>query len=173
MSNILASGADVLTVHGRTRHQSSSGHPVNLAAINFARSCAKGQVPVIANGDVFDMADAARTRKETGAEGVMSARGLLANPVRHIPVFPRRQTALFASPLTVRLLGTLGTLLRLHPDSTRSHLRACSFRGPSSLAKVSNRTSRATSLLYILPSLNPYCSPSFTATWPTCSNRDS
>ncbi|GAA5911949.1 tRNA dihydrouridine synthase [Sporobolomyces salmoneus] len=80
VSNILAAGADVLTVHGRTRHQSSSGHPVNLAAINFARSCAKGQVPVIANGDVFNMDDVAKTRKETGAEGVMSARGLLANP---------------------------------------------------------------------------------------------
>ncbi|GAA5965693.1 hypothetical protein JCM3765_003219 [Sporobolomyces pararoseus] len=80
VSNILASGADVLTVHGRTRHQSSSGHPVNLPAINFARSCAKGQVPVIANGDVFDLEDAEKTRKETGVEGVMSARGLLANP---------------------------------------------------------------------------------------------
>ncbi|GAA5943014.1 tRNA dihydrouridine synthase [Sporobolomyces koalae] len=80
VSNILASGADVLTVHGRTRHQSSSGYPVDLAAINFARSCAKGQVPVVANGDVFDMKDVERSRKETGAEGVMSARGLLANP---------------------------------------------------------------------------------------------
>ncbi|GAA6019497.1 hypothetical protein JCM11491_000977 [Sporobolomyces phaffii] len=80
VSNILASGADVLTIHGRTRHQSSSGHPVNLPAINFARSCAKGQVPVIANGDVFDISDVEKTRKATGAEGVMSARGLLANP---------------------------------------------------------------------------------------------
>ncbi|GAA5889063.1 hypothetical protein JCM16303_002175 [Sporobolomyces ruberrimus] len=80
VSNILASGADVLTVHGRTRLQPSSSHPVNLPAIAFARSCAKGQIPVIANGDVFDVADAARIRQETGAEGIMSARGLLANP---------------------------------------------------------------------------------------------
>ena len=84
VSNILASGADVLTVHGRTRHQSSSGYPVNRPAINFARECAKGQIPVIANGDVFDLGDAEKTRKETGVQGVMSARGLLANPVRPI-----------------------------------------------------------------------------------------
>lgn len=71
----------MITVHGRTRHQSSSSYPVDLASIKFARSCAKGRLPVIANGDVFDMADVERTRKETGAEGVMSARGLLANPV--------------------------------------------------------------------------------------------
>lgn len=88
----------MITVHGRTRHQSSSSYPVDLASIKFARSCAKGQVPVIANGDVFDMADVERTRKETGAEGVMSARGLLANPVRRTSTITSRH---HSEPLTV------------------------------------------------------------------------
>ncbi|GAA5858609.1 hypothetical protein JCM8547_001389 [Rhodosporidiobolus lusitaniae] len=80
VSRIIASGADVLTIHGRTRHQSSAGHPVNLDAITFAASCAKGGVPVVANGDVFTKQDAVEMREKCGVQGAMSARGLLANP---------------------------------------------------------------------------------------------
>ncbi|BGP27570.1 tRNA-dihydrouridine synthase 4 [Rhodotorula toruloides] len=80
VSNAIAGGADFITVHGRTRHQSSEGYPVNPEAIAFASSCAKGAVPVIANGDVFAKEDGEELRKKTGVQGVMSARGLLANP---------------------------------------------------------------------------------------------
>lgn len=85
VTNIIAAGADILTIHGRTRHQSSSAHPVNLDRISFAASCAKGAVPIVANGDVFSKQDADEMRAKTGVEGVMSARGLLANPVRPLP----------------------------------------------------------------------------------------
>lgn len=77
----MAAGADALTVHGRTRFQPSSSHPVNLERITFAVGCAKGQVPVVANGDVFTLEEADETRRICGVQGVMSARGLLANPV--------------------------------------------------------------------------------------------
>ncbi|GAA6011494.1 hypothetical protein JCM10207_002638 [Rhodosporidiobolus poonsookiae] len=80
VSTIVAAGADILTVHGRTRHQSSAGFPVNHDAIAFATSCAKGAVPVVANGDIFTSQDAVEMRERTGVQGVMSARGLLANP---------------------------------------------------------------------------------------------
>lgn len=80
VTTAIAAGADWITVHGRTRHQSSSGHPVNLDAIKTAASFARGKVPVIANGDVFSWEDAQRTRAHTGVNAVMSARGLLANP---------------------------------------------------------------------------------------------
>lgn len=104
VSTAIAAGADWITVHGRTRHQSSSGHPVDLDSIAFAVSCAKGQVPVVANGDVFTPGDAIETRRRTGAHGVMSARGLLANPVRPpfssssflSLTFPHHAQALFA-----------------------------------------------------------------------------
>ncbi|GAA5839044.1 hypothetical protein JCM11251_007860 [Rhodosporidiobolus azoricus] len=80
VSSIIAAGADILTIHGRTRHQSSAGVPVNHDAIAFAVSCAKGAVPTVANGDVFTKKDGEDMRKRTGVQGVMSARGLLANP---------------------------------------------------------------------------------------------
>ncbi|KAM0786055.1 hypothetical protein ACM66B_006866 [Microbotryomycetes sp. NB124-2] len=76
----IEAGADILTVHGRTRYQQSQSHPVDLDAIKFAIECAKGQVPCVANGDVFTLEEANKSRKHTGARGAMSARGLLANP---------------------------------------------------------------------------------------------
>ncbi|KZO97474.1 FMN-linked oxidoreductase [Calocera viscosa TUFC12733] len=72
-------GADYITVHGRTRHQAST-QPVNLPGIRFAVEAARREVPVVANGDAWSAEEVAKIRKETGVKGVMSARGLLANP---------------------------------------------------------------------------------------------
>lgn len=94
MQTAIQAGADVLSVHGRTRHQSSEGHPVNLLAIKFAVEAAKGQVPVVANGDVFSLAEAKLAREECGVNGVMSARGLLANPVCSVSNAGSRLTCL-------------------------------------------------------------------------------
>lgn len=84
VSNAIAGGADFISVHGRTRHQSSEAYPVNPEAIAFAASCTKGAVPVVANGDVFTKEDGEELRRKTGVQGAMSARGLLANPVREV-----------------------------------------------------------------------------------------
>ncbi|GAA5862737.1 hypothetical protein JCM3774_001901 [Rhodotorula dairenensis] len=80
VTSAVAAGADFISVHGRTRHQSSEAHPVDPEAIAFAASCAKGAVPIVANGDVFTQEEGENLRKQTGVQGVMSARGLLANP---------------------------------------------------------------------------------------------
>ncbi|KZT52133.1 FMN-linked oxidoreductase [Calocera cornea HHB12733] len=72
-------GASHITVHGRNRHQAST-QPVNLPGISFAVEAAKGEVPVVANGDAWSLPEVVKIRNETGAQGVMSARGLLANP---------------------------------------------------------------------------------------------
>ncbi|BGP58095.1 hypothetical protein JCM8202_006203 [Rhodotorula sphaerocarpa] len=80
VTSAIAAGADFISVHGRTRHQSSEGFPVDPDAIAFAASCAKGAVPIVANGDVFTREEGEELRRKTGVQGVMSARGLLANP---------------------------------------------------------------------------------------------
>jgi len=79
---IEAAGASFLTVHGRTRKmKSSEAEPVDLAAIRTIRESVA--IPVVANGDVWSMADVERTVAETGCAGVMAARGMLENPAMY------------------------------------------------------------------------------------------
>lgn len=70
-------GADMITVHGRTRDKMYAGD-VNFKEIAKAKNAVK--IPVIANGGVFCKADAERLINETGADGVMVARGAMFNP---------------------------------------------------------------------------------------------
>lgn len=70
-------GASLVTVHGRVREAYYSGEP-NYNAI--ARAKRAVNVPVIANGGIFTVSDAEVMMKETGADGVMLARGGIANP---------------------------------------------------------------------------------------------
>ncbi|CAL3963513.1 unnamed protein product [Diplocarpon coronariae] len=97
-------GVDFITVHGRMRSTPSS-QPVNLDAIRRVKE--RARVPVLANGDVFTRADVHRIVRETGADGVMSARGLLEEPgffsappvqVALPKTCPRQPTAAQASP---------------------------------------------------------------------------
>lgn len=83
-------GADFVTVHGRTRTQKSNSVPVNLDKIKLVRE--NLDIPVVANGDVFDLSDAERIYKYTGVKGVMSARGILANPVRRMTLSSHANT---------------------------------------------------------------------------------
>ena len=70
-------GVDFLTIHGRTKSQRSS-EPVNTTALTLLRPHVT--VPLIANGDVSTLAIASSIAAETGVDGVMSARDILANP---------------------------------------------------------------------------------------------
>ncbi|XP_062860759.1 tRNA-dihydrouridine(20a/20b) synthase [NAD(P)+]-like [Trichomycterus rosablanca] len=71
-----AAGVSWITVHGRTadeRHQ-----PVHYDAIKTIKDSLC--IPVIANGDIKTLRDVESIHELTGVDGVMSARGLLANP---------------------------------------------------------------------------------------------
>ncbi len=70
-------GADMITIHGRTRDKIYSGE-VDFGQIAQAKNAVK--IPVIANGGVFSSADADRLMENTGADGVMVARGAMYNP---------------------------------------------------------------------------------------------
>ncbi len=70
-------GADMITVHGRTRDKIYSGE-VNYAEIERAKKAVK--IPVIANGGIFTPQDAETLMDRTGADGVMLARGAMYNP---------------------------------------------------------------------------------------------
>lgn len=72
-----AAGASLVTVHGRVREAYYSGEP-DYGAIARAKKAVK--IPVIANGGIFTAKDADVMMERTGADGVMIARGAIANP---------------------------------------------------------------------------------------------
>lgn len=76
---MLDAGADMLSVHGRTRDKIYAGEPDYVAVAAVVRA-AEGKVPVIANGGSFSVADADRMLENTGADGVMLARAAMSDP---------------------------------------------------------------------------------------------
>ena len=77
IKNAVMAGASIIGIHGRYRTQSSTT-PVNLDGIALARSFSS--VPTISNGDAWSLEQSLDIKDKTGCNGVMSARGLLANP---------------------------------------------------------------------------------------------
>lgn len=70
-------GAQLLTLHGRTRSQGFNG----TARWDWiARVKAHLSIPVIANGDIFSLEAAIRCLEETQVDGVMCSRGTMGNP---------------------------------------------------------------------------------------------
>lgn len=72
-----AAGAQMITVHGRTRAQGYNG-PARWEWITRVKQSVA--IPVIANGDIFSVAAAVRCLEETGADGVMCSRGTMGYP---------------------------------------------------------------------------------------------
>lgn len=70
-------GADMLTVHGRTRQQQYAGNAdwETIALVKRAVS-----IPVIANGDITDGNTALAALETTGCDGLAIGRAVLGNP---------------------------------------------------------------------------------------------
>lgn len=85
-------GAQVLTLHARSRTQMYSGHANwdEIAAVVDAL-----EIPVVGNGDVWSGEDARRMRDHTGCAGIMIARGSHGSPW----IFARARAALDGLPL--------------------------------------------------------------------------
>ncbi|MBQ8719586.1 MAG: tRNA dihydrouridine synthase DusB [Clostridia bacterium] len=70
-------GAAAVCVHGRTRVEMYSGKADREIIKNVKQAL---HIPVIANGDICSAADAKDMLAETGADGIMVARGAVGNP---------------------------------------------------------------------------------------------
>ena len=73
-----ASGADMITVHGRTRDMMYDGEPL-FEYIKKAKECVS--IPVFANGGIDSIEKAEEMMTRTGADGVMLARYGFENPL--------------------------------------------------------------------------------------------
>lgn len=89
------SGADMITVHGRTRAQLYSG-VADWDMITKVKS--ELLIPVIANGDIIDGETAVKCLKRTGADGVMIGRSSFGDPW----VFAQVKAALAGEPIPER-----------------------------------------------------------------------
>ncbi len=71
-------GVAAVAIHGRTREQGFSG-TVSLPGIRAVVQAVQ-RIPVVGNGDVRSVSDAARMIRETGCHAVSIGRAALANP---------------------------------------------------------------------------------------------
>ena len=74
----VAEGAELLSVHGRTRAQQYTGR-AQRGIIRSVVEAVPG-TPVLANGDVVTAQDVFDMLRDTGAAGVMIGRGAMGNP---------------------------------------------------------------------------------------------
>jgi tRNA-dihydrouridine synthase B len=105
-------GAAWLTLHPRTAKQLFSGQAHWPGIAELVRTV---PVPVLASGDLFTAEDAARCLAETGAAGVMFARGALTDPM----VFDRLRDLLAGRERSPRTAATLAEAACSHITLSR------------------------------------------------------
>lgn len=110
-----AEGAELLSVHGRTRCQQYSGK-ADRAAIRRVVEAVPA-LPVLANGDISQPDDALSMLRETGAAGVMIGRGAMGNPWLFRQILTLHGEGRASAPTAAERIDTVELHITLMRDS--------------------------------------------------------
>ncbi len=122
-----SAGVALITIHGRTRCQFYKGR-ANWAAIRRVKDAVA--IPVIANGDIVDVASARTALAQSGADGVMVGRGAQGAPWRLAQI----AAALYGTPAPVVPVGAdLAAMVIGHYD------QVLDFYGPGLGLRVARK----------------------------------
>ncbi len=118
-------GADLVTIHGRTKEQGYSG-VADWEMIGRAK--ARTSLPVLANGDVHSPDVVKKALEVSGCDGVLIARGALGNPW----IFPQMAAALrgeaWHAPTMQERIAVVREHARLHVTQYEEHHDLTTFR---------------------------------------------
>ena len=117
----LDAGVAAITIHPRTRAQGYEGFSdwnIMKQLVEFV----DGRVPVFGSGDLFKPEDAKRMLSETGADGVMFARGAMGNPFIFRDAVSLLKTGSYEPvPADVRIKTGFAELERLVAETSEQH----------------------------------------------------
>ncbi len=115
----LDGGADLLTLHARTRSQGYAPFAEweTLSILKRYTVDHGYRVPVFGSGDLFAPIDAKRMLKETGIDGVMFARGAIGNPT----IFSQTKALLCGEEPAIPSRAEIRTLIMRHLDLMIEH----------------------------------------------------
>ncbi len=110
----LDGGADLLSLHARTRSQGYAPY-ANWKALTALKELLVQRgyaVPLLGSGDLFSAEDGVRMLRESGVDGLMFARGAIGNP----RIFAETKALLAGSELVQLTRRELQTLILRHLD---------------------------------------------------------
>jgi nifR3 family TIM-barrel protein len=113
---LVEAGAQMITVHGRTRTQGFSGRS-DRGIIKKVREALPDEIPVVGNGDVVTVDDYFRMRDETGCDAVMIGRGAAIEALPDPAEQPRIAKCAATTPTPIERLR----VFRRHADLIAAH----------------------------------------------------
>jgi nifR3 family TIM-barrel protein len=113
VKTVEASGADLVTIHGRTKEQGYTGQ-ADWQAIGRARALVK--IPVLVNGDIASGADARKALAATAGDGVMIGRGALGNPWVFAEIAATLNGTAYRPPTLAERAAVIMEHARLHAE---------------------------------------------------------